>query len=545
MFRYDLQVRVVRYYNRLPSLWRGEHGIRSSRRLQSHNLTLLPGSRLEVLLGWDGNLRTGPGFASAAAAPADGVFEDRAFLRFRQGIRQSSSVYRIGATVRIAGLALTLVRAVELYRETGEYSNASRLATSAPNVQPVDSLQRSQPFHGRTPMTSVALRSRGNGRLGIDARYVHTGGYRNSRLLERVSATARTGSAASHRELFIVGDASRRHGSGDVSLTFAASGQLTVTNVTSFHNTSIDGKADVVETIFFQDQYLRLDHLGVRRLSNATEALFRPVRQVAVTGAFRATARRARARDSVRYPEFEFGRPLQGQDNRLRSAAAGVRWLPATGIRASADLEIGRADRPLAATSRRRFANHSARLRWTRGALSAGGFFVGRVNDNPADLLAYSSRTRVQGLQASWALPGTGTALDASYTRLGMDVTAGVLNLFEIPAARQRWRSDYSARIDVFSVGMKLALAKRATLAARHSSTQDTVGAAQGLPREDGGIASGLPVSYHAPQIRISVQIARNVTWNAGWQRYSYSERFRGTRGYRAHVCFASLTVGL
>ena len=44
LWRYDMRLRIVNYFNRLPSLWNGEHGLDSERILQAHDLTLLPGT---------------------------------------------------------------------------------------------------------------------------------------------------------------------------------------------------------------------------------------------------------------------------------------------------------------------------------------------------------------------------------------------------------------------------------------------------------------------------------------------------------------------
>jgi hypothetical protein len=64
LYRYDMQFRIVNYFNRLPSLWSDEHGLNSERIFQNHDLTLLPGSRFEILLGYDRNNQNGPGFSS-------------------------------------------------------------------------------------------------------------------------------------------------------------------------------------------------------------------------------------------------------------------------------------------------------------------------------------------------------------------------------------------------------------------------------------------------------------------------------------------------
>lgn len=543
IFRYDLQQRTVRYHNRLPTLWRGEHGLQSSRTMQSHALILRPGGRVEGILGLDLNRRSGPGFASEAIPHRDGGFDARNFLRYRTNLEQNGRQYRAGFSARFFGLALTAIQAVDLYEEGGESVDASLGPSLAPNIQPVESLSRSAPFHGRTPITTLALRSQENGRLGVAARFVYAGGYRNSTLMQDLAVPDPATSAATVRDTFIVGDANRDQASGEVTVNFLASPRLALTNTTSFHNTRIEGQAAFLETGLFRDEFIRFDHLGIRRLSNASEATFRPSKQVSIFGTHRFSDRRVRTREATRFPDFEFGRDLESQDNRVRSAAGGLRWLPAPGVRASFDFEVGRADRPFTSTSERRFHNESARVRWRRADFTVGGFFRNRVNDNPTELLAYSAKSRSQGVHASWVAPESGTVLDAGYNLLVMDVATGILNLFDLPDLPDRGRSVYASSIHVASLGLRVVPTRRLTLSLRYSLTKDTAGGTEGLVREGSDVFSGLPMTYQSPQARLTVRLKDGLWWNAGWQYYGYAERFAGTRGYRAQVGFSSLSL--
>ena len=543
VFRYDLQHRTVRYHNRLPTLWRGEHGLRSSRELQSHALILRPGGRLEGILGLDLNRRSGPGFASEAIPHRDGGFDARNFLRYRTDLEQSGRQYRAGVSARFVGLALTVIHAVDLYEEGGESVDASLGPSLAPNIQPVESLSRSAPFHGRTPITTVALRSRENRRLGIAARFAYSDGYRNSVLMQDLAVPDPAASTATIRDTFVVGDANRRQGSGEITVSFLASPRLALTNTTSFHNTRIDGQAAFLETGLFRDEFIRFEHLGIRRLSNASEAIFRPSKQISIFGAHRFSDRRVRTEEATRFPDFEFARDIEPQDNRVRSAAGGLRWLPAPGLRASFDFEVGSADRPFTVTSERRFHNESARVRWRYGDFAMGGYFRNRANDNPTELLAYSSQSRAQGVQASWVAPESGTVFDAAYSLLVMDVSTGILNLFDLPDLPDRGRSVYASSIHVLSLGIRLVPSQRLTLSLRYSLTKDTAGGTEGLVRDGSDVFSGLPMMYQSPQARLSLRIREGLWWNAGWQYYGYAERFSGIRGYRAQVGFSSLSL--
>jgi len=67
LYRYAMQYRLTRYRNGLPAWWRGGHGLATRRTLQSHDLTLLPDSDLEVQLGYERNVRAAIQYEHAAA----------------------------------------------------------------------------------------------------------------------------------------------------------------------------------------------------------------------------------------------------------------------------------------------------------------------------------------------------------------------------------------------------------------------------------------------------------------------------------------------
>ena len=551
-YRYDLQHRLVRYHNRLPSLWSGEHGLSVERAMQVHDLTLLPGSSFEILLGHDRNERSGPGFASVGTTDNFGVLDGLNYLRYLVNLRQSNRQDRAGFTAKFGGMALTLMRAVDFYEEEGVQEDASRLPSATSNIQPVDEFERSQPFHGRTAITTVALRTRKERAIGFNSRFVYAGGTRNSALMDRITVPDSAAMAAGFREAFIVGDANRRQSSGEATVLFLPSPRWTITNTTAFHNTRIDGHASFVEIGFFRDEFLTFSHLGIRRISNATEANFRAVKAVSLYGAYKLSSRRARSSDAVEYENFGFGRDLEAVDNRFSSGAAGVRWLPGRNLRASFDLEIGRADRPLTPTSERRFHNQSARMRWRRDNLTLSGYFKNRVNDNPTELLAYSSRSRGHGVHASWVHADSGTVFDAGYSRLDIDVSTGIVDLFSFEGDLERLRSVYAGNIHNLSFAMRAAPLERLTLHLGYNLTKDTGGGEFDLAFAEraayslsGGIlATSLPMSYHSPQVRLSIAVGPNLAWNVGWQYYGYAETIAGIRGFRSHVGHTSLTVG-
>lgn len=550
-YRYDLRQSTVQYHNRLPLLWRGEHGLATERSLQTHDLTLRPGSRFEILVGYDRNRRTGPGFSSEGIADRYGGFDARNILRYSQNLRQRNDQYRGGFSARFLGLALTATQALDLFAEDTGFADASRLPSAVGNIQPIQDFGRSEPFRGRTPVTTAALRTRENARIGFTARYVYASGSRDSTLLENLAVPNPAGSVATQRETLVATDANREQSSGELTVVFLPTPRWTITNTTAFHNTRIDGQADFLEVGLFRDEFLRFDHLGIRRLSNGSEATFRPAKQVSVLGAYRFSTRRVRTAEALRFPDFEYQSELAATDNAVHAAAGGVRWLPRPGLRASFDFEAGRTDRPLAPTSERRFRNLSARFRWRRDGASLGGFFRNRTNDNPTELLVYSSRTRALGLNASWNAPAARLTVDASYNLLNLNVASGILNLFRLDGdGSERARSDYASRLHNATVGVRAVPHERLTLYAGYSLTQDTVqgrfagsGAYSTFRLDGANVVARFPLTYQSPQARMAVSLGKNLQWNLGWQFYGYAGRIIDFAGYRAHVGFSSVSV--
>lgn len=552
LYRYDLQYRLVRYHNRLPSLWRGEHGLTVERAMQTHDIKIFPGSNFEVLLGYDRNGRSGPGFASVGTTDNFGVLDARNYLRYQDDLRQLNNQYRAGFTAKFIGLALTATHAIDLYEEEGSQADASGLPSSTSNVQLVEDFTRSQPFHGRTSITTLALRTRKERVIGFNSRFVYAGGTRNSTLTDNISAPGSATTMAGYREAFIVGDAGREQSSGETTIVLLPRSRWTITNTTAFHNTRIDGDASLVEIGFFRNEYLRFSHLGIRRISNASEASFKALKGVSLYGGYRFSTKRARSSDALRFADFGFGRELKSVDNKFQSGAAGIRWLPGSNIRASFDFEAGRADRPLTPRSERRFHNQSAQLRWRGRDFTVGAYFKNRVNHNPTELLAYSSKSRSQGVHASWLHPDTDMVLDAGYSLLNMDVSTGILDLFEFSGEPDRLRSVYASSIHNLNLAIRATPAQRVRLHLAYNLAKDTGGddfnlafaERSAFSLEGAYLRTSLPMSYHSPRVRLSIAMKANLAWNFGWQYYGYSEHIAGIRGFRSHVGYTSLTVG-
>ncbi|MDA1233879.1 MAG: hypothetical protein O3A53_03665 [Acidobacteria bacterium] len=534
LYRYDLQLRTTEYYNRLPALWEGEHSLRTQRTLQSHNLILRPGSRFEILLGYDRNRRTGPGFFSEGIPSAAGAFRRTNFLRLAQDVRQENNEYRAGFNLRAGGLLLTATQALDNYKDDTTFGE-TLIPSVLPNMQLTSGLSRSEPFHGNTHITQVAVRTERERWIGFQGNFAYVEGRRNSVLSESVTGTATTG-ASTLRQTFVFGDAGRTQGSGEFTVTLLPSAKWTLTNTVSANNMRIDGTSDLLEVSIFRNQLLQIEHLGVRHIANATEANYRPTDQLGLYGAYRHSERRVRTQSSI--PQFNSGEPLLGVDNSVDVGAAGIRWTPMREIRASLDVEIGRADQPLTPVSPRKFHNERARVSWRRDGFSVAGFFKNEINDNRVALSDYSSDRQSAGASVFWADADGNVMIDGGYSWLSASTSAGIFNLIN---PGQAARTVYESNLHTLQFSAQVRLQKRATLYLGYTSAKDT-GDGRDVISISGNLTPtypsysfdganffvSLPLTYQSPQARLTIAISDRLAWNFGWQYYSYEERFTG-----------------
>ena len=407
LYRYDMRFRIVNYFNRLPTLWNGEHGVNSERIFQNHDLTLFPGRAVEVWLGYDRSNRNGPGFTSEAVGMSLEALDSGNFLRLATNLRQLNNQYRTGTNIRVAGLAITLTQSLDNYREDTEFSDASGLVAGLGNAQAVSALRRHEPIHGNTPVTGVTIRTENESVVGFHGRYVYSGGERNFALSEDVTAVDPGRGLSTLRRTFVLGDANRRQGTGDFTVTLLPTEKWTVTNTTSLNNLRILGESSFLETSLFTNEFIQFEELGIRHISNATELNFRPVRELGLYGAYRFSRRRVRSREALFFPGFEFGLPLVGRDNGIHSGGGGFRWRPARGLRVSFDAEKGRADRPFTPVSEKEFHTENARVQWRKDGFGVGFQFKNQANNNGASLLGHSAKGRQYSVNASWT-PASG-----------------------------------------------------------------------------------------------------------------------------------------
>ena len=162
LYRYDLLWRLNEYYNPALTIAYGEHFMDTRRRLQDHDLLLLPQSRLKFRLGYSRNSQTGPALTTVQLFDARGdefpLFAD---------IQRVRNEYRLGGDFDFAGMRFTVLRRWDYYKEDTPYSLAGPgLGNNPLDPTRLTSFYRAEPIHGSSPVVArqPARRARALGR---------------------------------------------------------------------------------------------------------------------------------------------------------------------------------------------------------------------------------------------------------------------------------------------------------------------------------------------------------------------------------------------
>src|SRR5581483_2045970 len=163
-YEYSLNWRLQDYFNPGLTTVGGAHFENVQHRLQDHDLTLFPQSRVKVTLGYSRSAEDGPALTSFVdlASGTVPLFED---------IRRVQDEYRVGVDATFAGFHVNVLHTWELFRED------SQSAASSPTGA---EFQRTQPNHGETPGWQLFL-ARGFGNtFAINGRVTYQGAGRGS-----------------------------------------------------------------------------------------------------------------------------------------------------------------------------------------------------------------------------------------------------------------------------------------------------------------------------------------------------------------------------
>jgi len=545
LYRYDMTWRLDEFYNPGLAISGGLHQIDTRRRLQDHDLTLLPQSKFKFRAGYSRNNQTGPALSSVQEFNSVGnqfpVFMD---------VRREWNEYRLGADVELAGFKFTILRRWDFYKDDSLDNGVSTLPPS-PGTTLLQQFARSEPYHGSNPGWLGDLVST-HKHWALNARMTYTGGRRDFALDESALGVGLLGAAS--RQILVSGNADRPILAGDFNISVFPTDRLTFVNNTSVHNARTVGDSTYTE---FDNSTglgtnLNFRYLGVRTIANATDVNYRLTNWLGVYAGYHYSDRLITTIEGFASPpdsgldNFDYLR-----NNHMNTGTLGVRLRPAKPLTFNLEGEIGRDNQPLTPISERNYHTVGGRVDYRTRKVQLSGQYREVYNVNaPLSLSEFSSHSRNYTGNASWS-PKDWFSLDASYMKMHLDTVSGLVFF----AANQLVQTPtiYISNIHAANLGAHFGINKRTDLYVGYSITRDTgdgrsTAILPGITDPVQGLLSSVetfPLSFQAPLARLSLRLSPKLRWNAGYEFYDYREDF-GLLGrlqnYHAHTGYSSVS---
>jgi hypothetical protein len=543
-YRYDLLWRQNDYFNPALTVASGAHLENTTHRWQDHELTLFPQSHFRLRAGYGRVAQDGP------ALTTEQEFDSRGdvYPIFRN-IRQQFDEYRLGGDVLFRGFRFTVQRRWEYFKE----DTWDNLGVAVPGTGPavLTSFQRPQPYRGRTPGWLGNLRAERKW-IAINGRFTYAGGRGDFVQNENAVGIDRFGSAQ-NRQIIVTGNGDRPVTTGDLNVTVLPASRFTVVNNTSISNSRITGNNfyQQFDNGSFSYNAITFQFLGIRLITNTTDARYRFSKKFDLFAGFRYSDRLIRSTEDTGSPGFALDGVTAQQSNHTRAGVGGANWLPLKNIRVHLEGEIGRNDNPFTPVSLRNYHAIRSKVQYRTKTLTLSGGYQENYNNNSIAITAYSSRARTYIADASWTARSW-VSLDGSYSKLHLDTIGGIDFFAGSPRAAEitGQQSVYISNIHAASLGLRFALAKRADLYAGYNITKDTGDGRSVLAAQPTAVAQvfynvqTFPLTYQSPLLRVSVRITEKLRYNLGYQYYAYHEDvglFAINQNYRAQTGYTSL----
>jgi hypothetical protein len=552
LYRYDMSWRLSDYFNPGLTVAAGEHLENTSRRLQDHDLTLLPQGPIQFHLGYSRNTEDGPALSTAQ----EFTTLDSAYPIFTN-VRRQWNEYRLGAGAEFHGFKFTLQRRWDFFKDDTPVTSDGIVASGFPNdLSVLQQFNRSQPVHGSSPGWLGNMHKRSK-LWGMNARITYVSGHNDFALDESASGIGAGGLAAT-RQILVGGDASRPDLAGDYSISLFPTERLTFVNNTSISDNRIDGQSSYTEfdnglaagaTVYFR-------YLGIRTVTNSADLNYRVAGWLGFYGGWHYADRQVSTIEglSLFTVQNSFSANSYQVTNQMQSGVAGLRLHPWKPFTVNLEGELGRTNNPLTTMSDKNFQTLSGRAQYRVKKLQLSARFKESYDFNSSFSL-FSSHDRGYSGTATWT-PWNWFSLDASYNKLHSD-SSTLLAFFAgaiggRPELESDYRSDYISNIHAANLGMRFEIRRRADLYLGYSITKDVGdGRPTAVPANTTDPVAALldsvqtfPLTYQSPLARLSIRVTPKVRWNAGYQYYGYSETF-GLLGYyqnfHAHTGYSSV----
>lgn len=545
-YTYDMIWRENAYYNPALPISFGQHLMDTSRKMQDHDFTLFPTSKVRFFVGFSRVLQDGPGLSTVRLfdTPPN---EYPLFMN----IHRRQNQYRFGNEFRVFGIRLNWMYSLDQFKESSPLG-ITQPTTGNPFAEDPTLLQqfnRTDAWKGDTPAWRVHLFREHSKFWALNGRFVWSSGTRNFAVDENAFGTDRFG--AKNNQIVVGGDARRPSTVANLTLSIFPLENLTLTNHTAYYNTKIEGNAvyQQLENSTALLNSINFQFLGMRDFTNTTDLNWQISRIFQVHGGYQFAERTVRSKEFTEVSGFP--NTIEGsQRNELNAGVFGFRIQPLQRLSIGVDAEIGRQDRPFFPTSDKNYQGFSGRVLWKQKSFSLSATSKVFDNINSTSLTSFRAQTRNHSIGGSWT-PRDWFSIDAGYSKLHTNTNTG---LFYFVAAEPITgdRSIYVSNLHNAHVTAHFSIRQWADFFIGYTRSQDTGDGRllldtlpPGAP-EAGQIApfravQTFPMTFESPLARFSVRLHEKVRLNIGYQYYRYREDFLVLQNYRAHTGYTSV----
>jgi hypothetical protein len=602
-YRYDMTWRRNDYFN--ASLLNGESDTQKNtlRIVQDHDLTIEATKWAKLLLGYTRNRETGPEYTDYETY-IGGLA--RSVLPLDRSTRRDFDAYRLGTQLDFLGFRLLISHRWEFYKDD---SSIASLIPGQPyplaylQHQPFDpQLEITYPQAAKAYSRSQPMHTENVGWFGdlsrqakywmVDARMTYSAARSNTIYYENESGASQAAALVPTGDgrfllgsnsgfgppvtafTYMPGNAVHPFLAGDFTFSVFPTTKLVITSSTSVQSSRYDGRgleyrhltngtADINRYWIF--------HIGTGRVSDALDLNYKVSKWLGLNAEYRYTSRFI-DNNLIRTGTTN-SKDLNSIRDHLNEGMFGFRLTPIQRLTITADGTIGRDNGAETPVSPAHFHNIRARADYRAGKFQFGMSYRQVYNLNAplsvasistgqllagANLDYYASHSRDYSVHASFQ-PQRHLAFDVTYDKAHLDSQANLWAELVPPGSKtitavsvRGYVSEYISNLHTVSVNIRTT-AGRATLYAGYNLSKDT---GDGRPIQNLGLtdlaaaytASGntFPLTYQAPQARLSIRISPKLQWNAGWQLYRYHQEFAyfGYQPYyRAHTGYTSLSL--
>lgn len=569
-YRFESNVRRVRYYNQLENHARGWKGADTKRNFGDFDLLIRPqDENFRMRLGYSFYRTTGT--AGLTTRPFSDEFP------ITKNVDLSSNDFRAGVDGKLAGFRMSLTGGLRKFKDSTNYTLlAPNPGANTTNTSVLTAFERIYPIKGDTKYGIFTVQRTFDQRLDFTGRFIYSLTDREFNLTENAFGRDASNNIISPDMYFLLGGAKRTQSRGDVGVTYAVTKKFRISNSFTFDQYDITGDSSLNQittsrtaagvprpTTFTNTLYYRLN--GFKRFQNTFEGDYQFSNRLGVNIGYRFTHRKVDIAGFNRPLAPSTAAPtvfLEEEENSTNTLLIGTRIKPFKNWSIFADLEHGGADNAFTRLSNYNFTNFRVRSNWNYKQFTFNVSAISRNNENPSQTSAITSSTgvilvpagelignvknRVFSAYVDWS-PESRFSLSTGYTYHHLTSETDII----VPlAVFTRGFSQFFMRDNYVFFDVTAQPFKRVSVYASYRFNKDR-GQGDRVSTAPQFIVSSYPFNLKMPEIRLAIKLTKNIDWNLGYQYYDYRENLERAyfdpvpqnQNYNAHMPYTSLRI--